>query len=364
MAEGVDYSFARPGGAALAKAGKKFALRYLWYNTASKGIGPAEWNDLVNNGLAVGLLYEEDGQELLGGYAAGVALAKKAESYRIGNGLPALPISFCVDFDATEAQQAAINDTLNGIASVISKSRTWLYAGYWVVKRAFDAGIVGGAFQTYAWSGGNWDPRAQLQQYDNGQNINGSVDLARSMVADAGLSSAVSGGSAGAGGGTLQGNITTRPTKDLQNALIAKGFGVGPTGADGIFGPATTAAVKAFQASVGIDVDGIYGPVTDSKLFGVPSGGTTAPPFPLPAGWYFGPKSGPTQSVSGYFSHQADLKTWQQRMKDRGWVITVDGLYGPNTQSITEQFQAQKGLAVDGLIGTNTWSAAWTTPVT
>ena len=88
------------------------------------------------------------------------------------------------------------------------------------------------------------------------------------------------------------------------------------------------------------------------------------PPFPLPAGWYFGPKEGPQQSVSGYYSHSDDLKVWQQRMKDRGWNITVDGLYGPETESIAKQFQAEKGLVVDGLIGVNTWAAAWTAPVT
>lgn len=90
----------------------------------------------------------------------------------------------------------------------------------------------------------------------------------------------------------------------------------------------------------------------------------TAPAFPLPQGWYFGPKSGPTESVSGYYGHQADLAVWQGRMAARGWSITADGLYGPQTESIARAFQTEKGLTVDGLIGPQTWAAAWTEPVT
>lgn len=88
-----------------------------------------------------------------------------------------------------------------------------------------------------------------------------------------------------------------------------------------------------------------------------------APPFPLPAGSYFGPRSGPAQSVSGYYSHRDDLRRWQQRMHDRGWTIGVDGLYGPNTAENARQFQREKGLEVDGLIGPQTWAAAWTAVV-
>ena len=89
-----------------------------------------------------------------------------------------------------------------------------------------------------------------------------------------------------------------------------------------------------------------------------------APPFPLPNGSYFGPRSGPAKSVSGYYSHREDLRVWQQRMKDRGWRITPDGLYGDETARVAKGFQADKGLAVDGLIGEVTWKAAWESPVT
>lgn len=95
-----------------------------------------------------------------------------------------------------------------------------------------------------------------------------------------------------------------------------------------------------------------------------PAPGSGAPAYPLPAGHYFGPKLGPAHSVSGYFSHRDDLRAWQQRMKDRGWNINPDGLYGPQTSNIALAFQSEKGLVADRLIGPETWAAAWTAPIT
>lgn len=97
----------------------------------------------------------------------------------------------------------------------------------------------------------------------------------------------------------------------------------------------------------------------------------TAPAFPLPRGWYFGPKSGPLQSVSGYFQRLSAgrignryLRAWQLRMAARGWNITADGLYGPQTAEVARAFQSEKGLTRDGLIGLETWAAAWSEAVT
>lgn len=93
------------------------------------------------------------------------------------------------------------------------------------------------------------------------------------------------------------------------------------------------------------------------------------PKFPLPDGYYYGPLEGPARSISGsYKTDTAEMRkglaTWQQRMKDRGWIIKVDGYYGPQTGNCARQFQKQVKLPVDGLIGINTWKKAWTAPIT
>src|SRR6266498_5400454 len=49
------------------------------------------------------------------------------------------------------------------------------------------------------------------------------------------------------------------PVQTLQHLLRARGHGVA---VDGIFGPATDAAVRAFQGQRGLAVDGIVGPNT------------------------------------------------------------------------------------------------------
>jgi hypothetical protein len=56
--------------------------------------------------------------------------------------------------------------------------------------------------------------------------------------------------------------------------------------------------------------------------------------------------------------------TWQAQMAARGWGIAVDDQYGPASAGVCRQFQAEKGLAVDGEVGPITWSAAWTAPIT
>lgn len=61
---------------------------------------------------------------------------------------------------------------------------------------------------------------------------------------------------------------------ELQRALQSKGFDPGPV--DGIAGPKTRSAVRAFQAKHGLEPDGIAGPKTVAKLLGKSGGGGPA----------------------------------------------------------------------------------------
>ncbi|MFP3968432.1 peptidoglycan-binding protein [Actinomadura fulvescens] len=59
-----------------------------------------------------------------------------------------------------------------------------------------------------------------------------------------------------------------------------------------------------------------------------------------------------------------DVKTWQNRMRARGWKLAADGVYGPASEEVCRAFQREKGLTVDGEVGPKTWAAAWTARVT
>jgi peptidoglycan hydrolase-like protein with peptidoglycan-binding domain len=77
-----------------------------------------------------------------------------------------------------------------------------------------------------------------------------------------------------------------------------------------------------------------------------------APPWP---GRYFEYPPG----VQG-----ADVMQWQEQMGFRGWPIDVDGAYGPLSKQVCVDFQTEKNLAVDGIVGPDTWAAAWAAPIT
>jgi peptidoglycan hydrolase-like protein with peptidoglycan-binding domain len=184
---GVDYSWADPDPGMMATRGVNLAGRYLWdkQHPGSKGITLAEYDALIVANITPFFIYEEDGKELAGGFDAGVRVAKLAEAELAHLHLSGLPVYFNVDYDAPASAMPAILDALRGVASVIGLERTGLYAGLRPITAAFDAGVIAYGFQTYAWSGGVWDARAQLQQWANGQ-WSGSVDFTRSMVRDFG----------------------------------------------------------------------------------------------------------------------------------------------------------------------------------
>ncbi|MEU2948423.1 peptidoglycan-binding domain-containing protein [Nocardiopsis alba] len=115
-----------------------------------------------------------------------------------------------------------------------------------------------------------------------------------------------------------------------------------------------------------------------------PGAGTLPGPrfdFPLPAGHYFGPASGPDQSVSGAFrrtfrgrTDREWLREWATQLGRRGWSVGRgrthlarhgnDGVYGPEYRALARAFQRSQGLTVDGLIGRETWDEAFHAPVT
>lgn len=181
---GVDYSAGVPSPAALKAAGFSFVLRYVSTRGARKNVTASEVMALRGAGIDIGVVFETTAARALAGQGAGQADAVSARQQVVEvGGPPDGVIYFAVDFDATEAQQPLLNAYLRGAASVLGRDRTGVYGGYYVVKRALDAEVCAYAWQTAAWSGGQWDPRACLQQYAFGRLIDGiAVDFNRAMA--------------------------------------------------------------------------------------------------------------------------------------------------------------------------------------
>lgn len=161
---GVDYAWSHPGGAALKAAGAQFACRYLSPDS-SKNLTRTEAADLAAHGVWAVVVWESTAARARAGRAAGVADARTALIQATAAGMPSgRPIYFAVDFDATPGDQTLINAYLDGASSVIGRDRVGIYGGYYPVKRALDAGKATWAWQTIAWSGGQWDARAVIRQ--------------------------------------------------------------------------------------------------------------------------------------------------------------------------------------------------------
>ena len=127
------------------------------------------------------------------------------------------------------------------------------------------------------------------------------------------------------------------PVKTLQYLLRARGHYLT---VDGIFGPNTNAAVRAFQQQTGLAVDGIVGPVTWSALIITVKQGSTG------------------DAVRGV---QEEFQ-FRNLSGDPGKGLAVDGIFGPKTDAAVRGFQKAlhqdiPSVTVDGIVGPVTWQA-------
>src|SRR5438876_894253 len=109
-------------------------------------------------------------------------------------------------------------------------------------------------------------------------------------------------------------------------------------GIDGSFGPITDQVVHDFQDSAGLVVDGIVGPATWGAL-------PADPDTPVLASGASGPEVAALQQGLTVYSTE-DPAT------DPGGI---DGSFGPMTESAVRAYQGDRGVAVDGVVGDDTW---------
>jgi hypothetical protein len=115
-----------------------------------------------------------------------------------------------------------------------------------------------------------------------------------------------------------------------------------------------------------VDCDFGTGNFPIDKVLSMATGGAPIAPSPPTPSAPAGPA--PPLHVD-YFgidhnSTHPDVGVWQAQMSARGWSIGVDSVFGPQSEDVCRSFQSEKGLAADGLVGPDTWSASWTAPVT
>ena len=147
---------------------------------------------------------------------------------------------------------------------------------------------------------------------------------------------------------TLKNGSTGDEVRQMQQRLKELGYLKGS--ADGDFGAATEAAVKAFQAQNGLSVDGKAGTATLNKLYSssavrAASLSTTNTPKPT-ATPFTSFKVGDTGS---------EVRRMQQRLRELGYLHgSADGDFGSATEEAVRLFQKQNGLKVDGKAGNAT----------
>ncbi len=150
----------------------------------------------------------------------------------------------------------------------------------------------------------------------------------------------------------LRDGDTGSDVRQLQSWLNYLGYRVASSA---VFGSITLGAVRRFQASRQLVVDGVVGPITASavqaavalrqrKLKGQSSSGDGdgGPVF--------------TRNLSSGDSGN-DVKTLQTWLTDVGLQVGVSGVFGPVTEEQVRAFQSASQLTVDGVVGPLTAAA-------
>lgn len=160
-----------------------------------------------------------------------------------------------------------------------------------------------------------------------------------SVVANVVIETAPSTPAASTGNPTLRKGDKGADVKKAQTLLIDHGVKLPKYGADGDFGSETFEAVKAFQYSKGLEVDGIIGKNTWAVLLKAPE---------------------VTRETIRRGDKGVTVTEAQKLLMSKGYALPkygADGDFGAETESAVKQFQKNERLEIDGIVGRNTWTA-------
>ncbi|MGA1283556.1 MAG: peptidoglycan-binding domain-containing protein [Prochlorothrix sp.] len=196
-------------------------------------------------------------------------------------------------------------------------------AGYW----GFEAGNVQKSSED-VFGRGDLTPWQRLRQW-------GSMALTLCLATWAGPGQAV--GFQGTVDSILAYGSEGDAVARLQYRLLSLGYL--DTCITGFLGPETEASIVRFQRASGLVADGIAGPETQAALFSSQDGGDRSGPV----------SSSPTGE---------NIVEIQSLLQEWGYYWgAIDGIRGPVTEAAIREFQADRGLVVDGIVGAATWQA-------
>lgn len=130
---------------------------------------------------------------------------------------------------------------------------------------------------------------------------------------------------------TLKRGSNGRLVKYLQ--FLLKIWGYNPGAVDGFFGGNTQSAVVAFQQANGLGADGIVGAKT----------------------WNVVNNLSPQNTVLKLGSRGQIVRYLQAKLYSKLYPLTIDGIFGKDTQRVVKEFQQANGLDADGIVGEKTW---------
>lgn len=64
----------------------------------------------------------------------------------------------------------------------------------------------------------------------------------------------------------------------------------------------------------------------------------------------------PTLARNDQAAPNKDVRYLQQSLTKNGYPVAIDGLFGKETEQAVIKFQKQKRIAVDGIVGPQTWN--------
>jgi peptidoglycan hydrolase-like protein with peptidoglycan-binding domain len=231
--------------------------------------------------------------------------------------------------------KALIRDTLRAAMDRYASKGTTLRRGssgeaVRILQRALGKLAIDGSFGPLT--------EGRVEEYQKAKG------LAVTGVADTALWNTLLGRSAGGGYDLSEYVNTTLRRGSSGEAVKALQQAIGGLDVDGVFGPLTEARVKEYQKSKGLTVNGVVDTPVWNALLGKSTSGSTSGTHPL---------AQYADVTLRLWSRGDAVKALQKALGG----LTVDGVFGPLTEGRVKEYQKSKGLTVNGIVDTKVWNA-------